>query len=69
MKRLTKSELKRDWLNWFRMTVRMARDSRLHGNMTAAIRQDELIERYYKDAPQYGYNEDTLYEIESAIRS
>jgi hypothetical protein len=66
---MTKEQRKKDWLNWFKLTVRMAKNSRLAGNMESALRQDELIERYYKEASQYGFKEDTLFELESAIRA
>jgi len=64
------SELKKDWLNRFKLTIRMATEQRLKGNICRAMALDHTVNGYYKEAKKYGYyNEDVLHEIESDIRA
>lgn len=63
-------DLKADWLNWFKLAVTQARDSRLQGKMQDALRLDAIVERYYLEAEEfYDFDQDFLHEIESDIRS
>ena len=67
---MTKAERKKDWLNWFKMSVRQATEARLSGNIEHAVWLDGVVERYYKDNKKLGYySEDILFEAESDIRN
>jgi hypothetical protein len=68
-KKMTKAELKIDWLNWFRLQVRMSTEARLKGDIQEALNRDRTVERYYQDRAVHGYSEDELFEIESDIRN
>lgn len=65
-----KTELKEDWLNWFKLTVQLAADYRLKGDICRAMALDYTVNEYYKEAKKYNYyDEDVLFEMESDIRA
>jgi len=69
MKKLSKTELKKDWLNWFKLAVVLAREKRLSGNILYAQQLDLTVERYYLEAEKHEYSEDFLFELETDIRN
>jgi hypothetical protein len=52
------SKIKNEWLKYFKVTVRTARN------------YSQIVERYYEDNKKENYfNEDGLFEIETTIRN
>ena len=62
-------EKRKDWLNYFKLSVTQARDARLSGDIEKACMIDQTVEMYYQEAKDEGYyDEEFLHEVESDIR-
>jgi hypothetical protein len=64
-----KTKLQDDWLNYFRLACYQAAKARLLGQMQTALALDRTVNQYYAEGKAHGFNEDTLFEIESDTRS
>ena len=58
----------KEWIQYFKHTVAMARNTRLAGEIDAALRWDTIVEAYYKDANSAGWTEMEMFEIETNVR-